>query len=84
MWIKSSPSRGISYGKGAETLVRQTGSGNLALLFPCTVLVWMSCAVEAAGRRRGLRPFSGHAEEHGGVFENRIEDRKPLRVLSGV
>jgi hypothetical protein len=27
------------------------------------------------------RFLSGRAEGHGGVFENRIEDRKPLRVL---
>jgi hypothetical protein len=31
------------------------------------------------------RSLSDCAEEHGGVFENRIEDRrKPLRVLPGV
>jgi hypothetical protein len=28
-----------------------------------------------------FRAKSACAEEHGGVFENRIEDRKPLRVL---
>ena len=29
---------------------------------------------------RAERLFPSHAEEHGSVFENRIEDRKPLRV----
>ena len=49
------------------------------------MVVWMSCVVEAARCWRGRSgAFSDCAEEHGGVFENRIEDRKPLRVLLGV
>ena len=48
------------------------------------MLVWMSCAVEAAGHRGQVCPVFGSCGEHGGVFENLIEDRKPLRVLYGV
>jgi hypothetical protein len=44
----------------------------------------MSCAVEAAGCWRGRWGIFGPCGEHGGVFENRIEDRKPLRVLFSV
>jgi len=36
------------------------------------------------GAGGGRKATLDHAEEHGGVFENRIEDRKPLRVLFGV
>jgi hypothetical protein len=35
------------------------------------------------GAKRGWKAVLDHAE-HGGVFENRIEDRKPLRVLFSV
>ncbi len=48
------------------------------------MLVWMSCAVEAAGCWRRPRGVLGPCGEHGSVFENRIEDRKPLRVLFSV
>ncbi len=40
----------------------------------------MSCAVEAAECREGLEGSSGPCRNAVGVFENRIEDRKPLRV----
>jgi hypothetical protein len=36
------------------------------------------------GAGGGWEAVFGPCGEHGGVFENRIEDRKPLRVLFGV
>jgi hypothetical protein len=44
----------------------------------------MSCAVEAARCWEGPEGNFGLCESAVSVFENRIEDRKPLRVLWGV